>query len=272
MRIIDLTEQYLTKFINDGDRREYENSFPELFRHYYRYWVDPNSKITIIGAEEIEKRKLWITQFIEKLSGIFERYEIDDSFIDYLLFIGVGTTNGHVFQYKNNWLVWLPLETYSSKKLVEVFVTHEVAHALHYYNSPSFYCDSKDEMLRVSRQLITEGLATYLTREFLGNSNLEALWADFLPDDDATRWWEKCIEEESNLYNLISQNFYANDNKLKIFYASNPENIYQFRSGYFAGMRLIERFAQKNDLNPKDLLTIPRDKFEKDVANLLKSD
>ncbi|MEE9443028.1 MAG: DUF2268 domain-containing putative Zn-dependent protease [candidate division Zixibacteria bacterium] len=272
MRIIDLTEKYLSKFINEGDRDGYERSCPDLFYNYYRFWAKRELNITIVDYEEIQKRKKWVTRLIEKLKIILNENNIDDSAIDFIYFIGAGTTNGHAFRSKDKWLVWLPLETYSSEKLVEVFVTHELIHALHYNNSPSFYFNSKNEMLQISRQLITEGLATYLTREFLGISNLEALWADYLSDDDALRWWEKCIAEERNLYRLISQYYYKSDHKLEIFYASNPDNIYQFRSGYFAGLRLVERYAMENGLSAEDILELIRARFEKDIANLLQPD
>ena len=39
MQILDLTNQYLSEFLNNRNRAAYESSFPELFDHYYRFWT-----------------------------------------------------------------------------------------------------------------------------------------------------------------------------------------------------------------------------------------
>lgn len=269
MQIIDLTKRYQIKYIQEGNRKEYENSFPNLFHHYYQFWANRESNITIVNNEEIQTRKIWINRLIERLQNILEKIEIDSSAIDCVYLIGVGTTNGHAYRYNNKFHVWLPLETYTTERLTQVFVTHEIIHSLHYHYSSSFYFNSKDEQLQLSRQLITEGLATFLTKELLGISDLEALWADYLDKNDAQKWQQKCQEEERNLFRLIYENYYQSNQDLKIFYASNPDNIYQFRSGYYAGLKLIENYVEKDDLTVKKLLRLPRDKFEKDIFNLI---
>lgn len=269
MPIIDLTDDYQSKYLREKNREEYENSFPELFRHYYRFWTQKEFDIAIVTSDEIQTRKIWIGRQIEKTSDLLTKMGIDSSAIDYVYFIGVGTSNGHAFKYKDRFCVWLPLETYPTERLISVFVTHEIAHALHYHSSPAFYFDSKDEQIRLSRQLISEGLATYLTKELLGVSDLEALWSGYLSEDDARKWWQKCQDDTPNLFRLIRGNFSKVNRELEIFFANNPEDIHQFRSGYYAGLRLIEKYAQQNRLSVKQLLELPRDKFEKGIFNLI---
>lgn len=271
MQIIDLTENYFRDYIENGNRQAYENSFPELFDHYYQFWTKRELEIVGVKNDDIQIRKSWINQLIEKLTGIFANHEIDFKAIDFVYFIGVGTTNGHAFKYQDRYYIWLPLETYTSEKLVDVFVTHEIAHALHYQHSPLFYFGSKDEQLRMSRQLITEGLATYITRQLLGITAMQALWDDYLSENDTEAWWRKCAAEQRNLLRLIYDNYYKSDRNIEIFYADNPDNIYQFRSGYYAGLKVIENYATKDRLTLKELLGLPRAKFEKDIFALIQS-
>lgn len=271
MHIIDLTEEYQKKYIERKNRREYEDGFPELFKHYYQFWADSSSDIAFLSNKEIRYRKVRVNQHIKKLEKILNQHEIAIENIECILFIGVGTTNGHALRFKDKFFVWLPLETYTSEKSIQVFATHEIIHALHYQNSPGFYFSSKDEQVKISRQLITEGMATYLTAKLTGISEKEALWADYLNDTKLLHWWQRCHEEEQNLFYLIHDHYYESKHTLNIFYAANPDDIYKYRFGYYAGLRLIEDYASLRGLSPEALLGLPREKLEKDIFDLIQS-
>lgn len=269
MQIIDLTENYRRDFIQGGNRQDYENSFPELFDHYYHFWTKRKLAITRVSDDDITIRKVWIDNLINKLKPALAEHELDIDSLVMVYLIGVGTTNGHAFRHDSKFYVWLPLETYTSPLLVDIFVTHEIAHALHYRLSPDFYFEDKDDKLRIGRQLITEGLATYATQKLLGISSMQALWADYLNDDDIRKWLQACESETPNLYRLIADNYYRNNPDIKIFYAANPDDIYQYRSGYYIGLKLIEEYAEITGFSLKDLLGLPRNLFEKGILDLL---
>ena len=272
MQIIDLTENYSRDFIQGGDRQAYENSFPELFEHYYHYWTKRELAIARVNNEDINTRKAWIKKLIEKLKPALAEHGLDMDSPVLVYFIGVGTTNGHAFRHNDKLYVWLPLETYTSQKLVDIFVTHEIAHALHYQHSPEFYTDDIDDKLQTGRQLITEGLATYATQKLLGVPSLKALWADYLSEDDARKWLQTCEAERRDLYRLLADNYCLSNPDIKIFYADNPENIYEYRSGYYAGLKLIEKYAEITGLSLKDLLKLTRPGFDNDILDLLRSE
>lgn len=269
MRIIDLTDSYHNLYVRHGNREEYEASFPDLFEHYYSFWTKREYDLELITEDEIRIRKGWITLLIEKLTPVLKARNIDHGLVNYVFFVGVGTTNGHAFRHDGEYYVWLPLETYTTDKRVQIFVTHEIAHALHYLNCPAFYCNDKNEQLRMSRQLITEGLATWLTRELLSVSNLDALWADYVSESEGQEWWQKCCDKEQELCGRIAAAYHTNDHDLEIFFASDPTDIYKYRSGYFAGLRLIDRYASENNLSVLQLLSMPRDRIEQDIFNLI---
>ena len=271
MRIIDLTESYRNKYIRDSNRDEYESSFPELFSHYYKFWARKDDNIATVDINDIQIRQQWIKRLLEKLERKLEETGIETGGIDLVYFIGVGSTNGHAFKHKDKFCVWLPLETYTSEMLVDVFVTHEIAHALHYKNSPSFYFNTKDEQDRLSRTLITEGLATYLTAKLFGVTDNQALWADYLSETDAWEWYRMCHAEEYRLFGLIADNYHKSDHGLDIFYIADPDSIYSFRSGYYAGLGLIEWYAVEKNLTAAELLNLPRDIFEKDIFDLIQA-
>ena len=122
----------------------------------------------------------------------------------------------------------------------------------------------------MSRELITEGLANYLTAEILDIDDLTALWADYLPDDQAKAWLEECERRESELFQYIFDNYDSSGSDIRLFQAADPDDILKFRSGYYAGMKIVERIGRDMGIKSIDLLDIPRNEFEKSAYRLLK--
>ena len=269
MQILDLTNQYLSEFLNNRNRAAYESSFPELFDHYYRFWTKREYDLAEIDAAAISTRKSWIDKHLKYLTGVLDERNLDHRKFRIVYFIGVGTTNGHAFRMKDEFYVWLPLETYTSEKLVGVFVTHELAHALHYQSSPSFYFDSPGDKIRLSRLLITEGLATYLTRKLLGISDLEALWADYLNVTEAQAWWNECESREPQLFARIADTYFKSDSMQELFHANDRNDVFKFRAGYYAGLKLVGQYVKIHGLTMAELLGLTRDLFERGVLSLI---
>ena len=117
-------------------------------------------------------------------------------------------------------VVWIPVETYDSKINTEIFLTHEIIHALHYQISPHYYFSNKDELIQIQRQLITEGIATYGTKTILSTSSELALWGDYLSYQEIEQWLHECNSELENLKFLVKNNLLNSDNKLELFYAN----------------------------------------------------
>lgn len=269
MRIFDLTENYRVDYIQNHNRTAYEKSFAELFDHYYRFWTSNQYEIADVSGRDINTRKNWVSKHIDYLRGILNILKIGYESIDIIYMIGVGTTNGHAFKLGDRFHVWLPLETYTSENLVRVFVTHEIVHALHYHHSPSFCFESHDDKTKLSRLLITEGLATYITRELLGISDIEALWADFLDKTAAKEWWEACRREEPRLFQIICDNYSRSNTCPELFQANDKRDIYRFRAGYYAGLQLFDRFSKRLRPSLPELLRIQRDKLENEILSLI---
>lgn len=271
MQIIDLTENYRIDFVRNRNRTAYENAFPELFEHYYRFWTSQKLDIVDMPAREISIRKAWIQYHLETLAPVLRANKFDCDVFDVVLFIGVGTTNGHAFKLKDRFQVWLPLETYTSEKLVKTFVTHEIAHALHYHYSPLFYFESEVDKNILSRLLITEGMATYLTRELLAISDNEALWGDFLDKSEAQGWWAACQREEPRLFRIFYNDYCKSDANPGLFCANERDDIFKFRAGYYAGLKLIDQYAKDRHLNILELLEIQRGRLEKEILSMIKN-
>jgi len=262
MNILDLTESYISEIFKAKDLRSYERSYPALFSHYFKYWAKRKYFSNHLSKNEVKKRKLLVIEALKDLEKrlISARFEMRN--MDVVLFVGQGTTIGHAFKDGNKFIVWLPLEGYKTKLQAKIFITHEIIHALHYSHSPDFYFNNIAEKRSVIRQLITEGMATYLSMKVLKEDEGVALWADYLTKSKLKIWLQECRQKEQQLYKLVLKNFSSSNPKIGLFYANDPTDIVNYRAGYYVGLRLVEAVAKEGSLDNQGLINIPRSNFE----------
>ncbi|MFN3741856.1 MAG: DUF2268 domain-containing putative Zn-dependent protease [Anaerolineales bacterium] len=258
MRITDLTESYLRYVIQQDHPARYEADFPELFEHYYTFWAQPQAYAFRDSKQVIARRDLLLER-LPLLAERFERNGLEAGDIDVVIFVGHGTSNGHAFHARGRWTVWLPLETYGSSQAVDIFGSHEIAHALHYQQQPDFYFKDEKEKNQVFRQLVTEGIATLISKEILGLSDEQALWADYLPFEHIQRWYAACRKRERELFRLVADTLPYSDKQNPLFSFSPSEDVSKNRAGYYVGLVLIERYARRQGLG--DLFAISKEEF-----------
>ncbi|MBL8005445.1 MAG: hypothetical protein JNL36_10140 [Candidatus Kapabacteria bacterium] len=262
MNIIDLTDSYTSEILKAKDLRAYEQSYPALFSHYFKYWATRKNFSNCLLQTELIKRKNLIIDGIKQVEQRLVSFGFEMENTEVVLFVGNATSNGHAFKDKGKFIVWLPLEGYVTKTQAEIFITHEIIHAFHYANSPDFYFTNVAEKRSVIRQVITEGVATYLTMKILNVDEGTALWADFISKNDIIIWLQECKHKEQMLYKFVLKTFSSSNSKIGLFYAKDPSDIKEYRAGYYVGLMLVESVAIDRMLSVKELLNMPRKKFE----------
>lgn len=268
MKIIDLTEKYKSAILEQNNLQEYEASFPELFDHYFHYWADRTKFFQALNNKEVDIRLDLIQGRLQQIEDRIRDFGLNTEQLQLVLFVGQNCTNGHAFKYRNEFVVWIPIEAYETTKQADIFVTHEIIHALHYARTSEFYFSTAEEKYSVARQVITEGLATYLTQKIVNVDALTALWADYLTASEAEGWLHKCIDKESELFGFTAENFYSQN---KAFFEANDiTDINTYRAGYYAGLKVIEGILRDHDLSEKSLLSLSRDEFEKKTLDILR--
>lgn len=270
MKIIDLTSEYIKHILDADNLASYEKSYPALFQHYFRYWAKRKHFSKTLNKAEVKKRLNLIEPRLSRVEKKINSSGFNISFLKIVLFVGQSTSNGHVFKDNKEFIVWIPIETYSTPLQVDVFITHEIIHSLHYLKLPDFYFNNLTEKRLTSRQLITEGVATYLTKHIIKITQGKALWADFLSKEKTKIWFRECQQKEKELFKFVLKNFSSTNPEISLFHAKNPRNIYEFRAGYFVGLKLLDQIVKTKKMNPKKLLEIPRKKFEKMILEELR--
>ena len=119
------------------------------------------------------------------------------------------------------------------------------------------------------RQLITEGLATYITAEVLGISDIEALWANYLSPEKSAQWLAECSDRVEELREYCRKQFEESDHSCEMFMANDPDDILRFRAGYYLGLELVREVAAQENLDLSALLKMERTEFERLVLRRL---
>ena len=267
MNIIDLTENYIDCLTGKNDFRTYERSYPELFSHYFRYWSNREPYSALLTKSEVIKRRNLISGVLNEIEERFLVNNIETKNLSLVVFVGQGTSNGHVFRDHEKFMVWIPVECYKTNTQARIFVTHEIIHSVHYSLSPDFYFENSKDKRSIGRQLITEGIATWLTLKILQIDEGVALWADYLSKRDLRLWINECKQREMELLNLVQKTFRSTSNSIGLFNAGNTSDVTGNRAGYYVGLKLIEGLSEEHKLNLQEILRIPRKKLEKMALN-----
>ena len=264
MKVVDLIEPYIDAVLARNEPTTYEQTRPALFEHYRTFWTPRRSYARDLDATALRSQRELVRSRLIHASACFAALSLDVAELEIVLFVGYGTTNGHAFREKGRFVVWIPIETYTNVLYSDVFLSHEIAHALHYSQTPAFYFETVEEKDRISRLLITEGLATYLTCTVLGQSEGDSLWGGYLPQEKLVRWMDECERRYPEMCAFLARNFDCSLSEHGLFclYDTEAMDVFCSRGGYFAGLRVIQAIARGRGLTVADLLLLDRQVFE----------
>lgn len=268
MQLIDLTKAYQDCYLDCNDLAAYHASNPELFLHYHTFWGKLDCEPVRLGKSELVIRRQIILDSLPDLEERFFLRGLDFSDVELVLMVGQNTSNGHGLVTASHSMAWLAVETYTTPLLAKVFVTHELVHACHYLHNRDFYFTSESQQQDPMRQLLTEGIATYLSRMVLEIDWATALWADYLERAKQREWMSLCHDDIGGLAQYFLTAMRTN-NPTSMFIASDPDDIYKYRSGYYLGLAVIETIVSETGLQPQQLLAYPRNLLERRTEDLL---
>ncbi len=243
----------------------------EIYRHYKRYWSTPQSGKKRIPKVQIELGRKRIEHQLLFVRKQFKRRHLCFKGVHLVEIAGNNSANGHAFPGEDGTIVWLAVECFTTFLETKIFVTHALVHGIHYRDQPGFAVHTTEEKHLVWRQLITEGVATYLTKKILKVPDEIALWADVLPPGELASWMDACRARERELFEYIDRNFDSSDPASALFYAADPHDIFTYRAGYYAGLKLIEKVCKEQKIRDSELPTLPVDMMQEYVRDALRN-
>lgn len=256
MNVHDLTDVFIHKVLTDGDPSAYRSVFPALFDHYYTYWASPERYPEERTADFVAEKAELIRSRLPTIKQRFAALDITLEDIEVALFVGHNVSNGHAFQHKGKFITWIPVEAYPSLLSVDVFVSHEIAHGLHYFHAPDTYFTTKAEKNLMWRQLLTEGIATLVSMNVTDVDEVYALWADVIDRNQAQNWYTACREKRQELAQFALDHFSDAFQDNAFFSMCDAGDVFRNRSGYYLGLQLIKEIADTHGFGPVDLIKI----------------
>ncbi|NPA27194.1 MAG: hypothetical protein GXO36_06330 [Chloroflexi bacterium] len=267
-QILDLVPDYLRW---QGDPDAYRARYPALFQHYERFWGMPGAAYGPYPEHQIRDQAALVRSRLPQIAARLAAAGLDDP-VTVVLLVGQGTTNGHAFWDPDAqaFVVWLPVEAYATPLQVDVFVTHEVLHGLHYTRQPALYFRTEAEQHHVGRQLLTEGVATWGTRALLGLDDLTALWADYVPPDFARAWYDQCRRREPEMARRALAAWDTSPETNDWFAMWDETDVTRYRGGYYLGLRAIDAVQQRLGLDLPALLAMETPRLRQAVQAALR--
>lgn len=265
MEIKDLSLFYQDYNAGRSSLSKYLSSHPFFFEHYLKFWGTGNPSFANISSTQMEENRTRVLRSINKAVELLSKLHFDLKDLEIILFVGQNTCNGHACLLDGKPTVYIALESYTSDLYSDVFCMHEIIHGLHYQQQPRLLFNSVVEKALISRQLLAEGMATYLTKSILDVSADRALWADFLDDAQLKKWNQNIEANHSLLNNLCIDNFQSSDLTLssKLFAISDLTDARRSRAGYKIGMLAIESIVKSKNIPVKEIFKITEsDLFE----------
>jgi hypothetical protein len=257
MEIVDLAPDYLRYLADETSFEVYKSSNISFFDHYLKFWNSGRSFLPSLSFDDVKLRRELVIKNLAAANDRLRKNGFSTEDVRTILFVGNNSANGHAFLDNGKPIAWFAIECFKSELEAKVFTMHEVIHALHYSARPEFYFTNIEKKNSISRQLITEGIATYITKDLLNLSDEAALWADAIPAEQIHSWMNACRNSEIELLQFVAANFESSDPSIELFYAANPNDIFSYRAGYYVGLKAIESIALDNNYSERDLLKIP---------------
>jgi hypothetical protein len=241
MKILNLVPDYIKTMEEKDPLESYFSIFPALFEHYFSYWS--NKELPFVKNFMVIKHGEKL--LLDSISNIERKFAVAGLNLDSIhivFFVGQNTTNGHAAKLNGKWWVWIPVEMYATQRQVDAFLPHEMIHGLQYAQQPNLYFSTQAEKEKLSRQLIIEGIATWSTMRIMQIEKREALWADFISDEDYSLWIQQYEINKKALLEFAIENW--NGGSKGLFLANNKKDIFQFRAGYLMGLALVDHIAK----------------------------
>ncbi len=269
IELLDITPKYLQYAIHQREQA-YFSTYPELFRHYYRYWAAPGELVRLPESMVQDKVTL-IKSRLPILEQAFARRGFSDR-VRVVLFVGANTTNGHAFWDADHrsFVVWLPVEAYTSPLQVDVFATHEVMHALHYTRHPEFYFQDEEAKHQVGRQVITEGLATWGTQVIVEYDDTTVLWADYVSSSFAKHWYERCCVHMPEMAQRILNEWDDSRRENEWFSLWDEGDVTRYRGGYYVALQAMKKICEGQVMDLHSLLSLEKQRVETLVLGALR--
>ncbi|KAB3531050.1 DUF2268 domain-containing protein [Alkaliphilus pronyensis] len=259
------------------DYREFMNGYYCLFSKFNNINISKDRLIEVIDdnisqiknneQEEMLQFSLRLENEIVKISEKIEKKLEIINAPDTVLFIGDGSIDGHGIIVEGKTYGIFELTTLKNSINLynsDLFLAHELIHPIHYRLNKEYFPKEWGSVEEYYfKRMISEGIATYFSKEACETSVDEAYWFGYLKLKELHKWISYCEEIKSEtsikLSKSISEKILDSNLYRQLFSIEGYDNISKYRLAYYYGYHIIEdisksyTFEQILKLKYKDL-------------------
>ncbi|APF26532.1 hypothetical protein NPD7_1401 [Clostridium sporogenes] len=176
---------------------------------------------------------------------------------DLIVFIGDGSVDGHGALVNGKPYVFFDLSALIlnfNKYNIDLFVTHELLHGIHYSYNPCFYpkyYNSIEE--KYFKRMIAEGIATNLSPTFSSSTIEDSYWMGFFNKKEVQIWVDNCEKMKNNIVYRITSSlkFSSFDKDLyhTLYTVSDLKHLTNSRLAYYYGSQIINELRDYKSIN-----------------------
>lgn len=150
------------------------------------------------------------------------------------------------------------------------FVVHEVVHPIHYKLNPKMYFRYyKNYKEVVLKRMMIEGIATYLTKCFTHENDVDIFWLGYLDQTGVNNWIAYATEKKEafgkKIKNLIETDELELESGYLLFSITDPEKLWEGRLGYYYGYDMIKSIHKTIPL--EEILSMQLEDFLPHILN-----
>lgn len=257
MKTIDIFKKQL-EFDNDAKElyktHIFFNEYFNVFNKYSNFKENTKKILYEYSKESIYKTFNILKNTFEKKVN-FISGSLDLKIIPSLIvFIGDGSVDGHGALVNGKPYVFFDLSSIIQRfddYNIDLFVTHELLHGIHYSYNPCFYpkyYNSIEE--KYFKRMIAEGIATNLSHTFSSNTIEDSYWMGFLNKKDVQIWVDNCEKMKNNIaYNislLLKTSSFDKDLYNTLYTVSDLKHLTNSRLAYYYGSQIISALDRKS--------------------------
>ncbi|EKS4342441.1 hypothetical protein QB607_000370 [Clostridium botulinum] len=174
-----------------------------------------------------------------------------------IVFIGDGYIDGHGALINNKPYVFFDLSAIIlnfNKYNIDLFVTHELLHGIHYSYNPCFYpkyYNSIEE--KYFKRMIAEGIATNLSPTFSSSTIEDSYWMGFLNKKEVQIWVDNCEKMKNNIVYRINSSLksssFDEDLYHTLYTVSDLKHLTNSRLAYYYGSQIINELRDYKSIN-----------------------
>ncbi|MGO5064997.1 MULTISPECIES: hypothetical protein [unclassified Clostridium] len=260
MEIISIFEKQL-EFDADANKlyktHIFFNEYFSVFNKYSNFKENTEKILYEYSKESIYKTfNILKNTFEKKVNFISD--SLDLKIIPGLIvFIGNGYIDGHGALINNKPYVFFDLSAIIPNfhnYNIDLFVTHELLHGIHYSYNPYFYPKYYNNIEeKYFKRMIAEGIATNLSSTFSSSTIEDSYWMGFLNKKEVQIWVDNCEKIKNNIVYRINSSLksssFDKDLYHTLYTVSDLKHLTNSRLAYYYGSQIISALSKYNSIN-----------------------